>query len=228
MIPLLLAGAGAASTLLSSMFGSNAQDEVNNARQAAYSAERARQGELDTEAAGVNRGALNRYSGFGGQMADRGASLADMFRQAVGSGNVLPGSAMPTTQNEMVANEIARQRSIVDAYGTQQADARGNLQSFGDLMGTIGRGQARDAGTIGQIGGYKKGSAGVNQLELNAANHAGDSERQLSDLFAGLGKVALTAGLGGSFAPLAAAATPAATAANVFATGASPFLTYGR
>ncbi|MGO3928143.1 hypothetical protein [Rhodopseudomonas pseudopalustris] len=195
MLPLLLAGAGAGSTLLSSMFAGTAQDEVNNARLGVNSAERARQQALDMEASGINSGALNRYAGFGTLLADRATKLSDMYRSAVGGGTALPGTALPASSSDVVNREIDNKQAIAQAFGLQQGDARGKLQSFGDLLGTISRSQARDAGTLGQIGGYKKGSAGVQALELDAAGHAGDSNKLLADLFGGFGKAGLNAGL---------------------------------
>ncbi|MGO3933455.1 hypothetical protein [Rhodopseudomonas pseudopalustris] len=212
---------------MSSMFAGNAQDEVNSARLAAVNGERTRQQALDTEAAGINSGALARYAGFDTQMVDRAKKLSDMFRSAVGGGEVTPGTALPASSSDVVNREIGNRQEIARMFGLQQGEARGNLQAFGDLLGTISRGQARDAGAIGQIGGYKKGSAGVQALELDAAGHAGDQNKGLADLLAGLGKVGLTAGLSGTFAPLAPAAATAGAQSGVFASGASPFLTYG-
>jgi len=238
MLPLLLAGAGAGSTLLSSLFAGNAQDEVNAARASTFGAERGRQGALDAEAAGVNSGALQRYAGFDTQMADRAKTLGDFYKSAVGAGTVLPGSTVPASTSDLVNREIDNRMAIAKAFGVQQGEAKGNLQSFGDLLGRISLNQARDAGTLSQIGGYKKGSAGVNALEMDAASHAGDSEKQLADLFAGLGKVGLSAGLSGALAPVAAGATAAvgaplnilpaaAQASSAWPTAVSPFLTYG-
>lgn len=234
MVPLLLAGAGAGSTLLSSMFAGNAQDEVNAARMGAVTAERGRQGALDQEAAGINAGALKRYAGFGTQMADNAKTLGDFYKSAVGAGTVLPGTALPLSSSDLVNREIDNRMAIARAFGLQQGEAKGNLQSFGDLLGQISLKQARDAGTLSQIGGYKKGSAGVNALELDAAGHAGDGNKFLADIFGGLGKVGLSAGLSGVFTPAAAAVgapldilPEVAKTGGVFATGAKPFLTYG-
>lgn len=254
MVPLAWAGAGLGSTLLSSMFAGNAQDEVNAARMGAVTAERGRQGALDQEAAGINAGALKRYAGFGTQMADNAKTLGDFYKSAVGAGTVLPGTALPASSSDLVNREVDDRMAIARAFGLQQGEAKGNLQSFGDLLGQINLKQARDAGALSQIGGYKKGSAGVNAFELDAAGHAGDGNRFLADFFGGLGKVGLNAGLGqielldpglnldGSIVgaagptsvggkplvwPAGAVAGDAAVSPSVFKTGSSPLVTYG-
>lgn len=204
MDPLISVGLGAGSTLLSSMFGSNAQDAVNAERLRVTQAERQRQQALDAEASGINARALNRYGGFDTQLGKRGLELADLYRTAsVPGGSAtssgVPQVALPAASSDLIAREIAAQGDLARAYVNQQGEALGKLRAFGDLFGGIQRGQARDAGTIGQIGGYKKSSAGVQALELDAANHAGDSQKFMSDIFGGFGKVGLTAGLGQLF-----------------------------
>lgn len=242
MLPLAL-GVGVGGTLLSSLFAGNAQDKVDAARSGVIAAERARQKALDDEAAGINRGAQDRYIGFQGQQDSRAKTLADFFRTPVTTPTTPHTvAALPPSSGGVVQREIDLKRGIADDYVGHQADTLGELRSFGDLMGTIGRAQARDAGTIGQIGSFKKGSAGVQAVELDSAGRAGNKDQMWSDLFGGLGKVGLTAGLAHAFAPAAAAATTTAGAplnilpavaraptelSSVFATGATPFLRYG-
>lgn len=224
--PLLLAGLGVGSSLLSSLFGSSAQDEVNAARNQAIQAERGRQQGFDAEAAKINDTSLGRYSNFDTQQAAKVAQLADLFKTPVVTPNT-PNTvaSLPPVASGQVQREVDMKSGLANDYVNHQADTLANLRSFGDLMGGIGRGQARDAGSISQIGGFKKGSSGVEALELDAAGHAGDGKKAIGDILGGLGKVGLTAGLSGVYSPVAAAGS---APASIFSTGATPFLSYGR
>lgn len=237
MDPITLALLGGGGTLLSSFLNSGAQSSVDAARSGVINAERQRQQGFDAETGKLNDQSLGRYSNFDTQMADKSKQLSDLFRAPVVTPNTqYTGAPLPPAQSDLVRREIAAKTGIADAYVGHQADTLGNLRSFGDLFGGIQRGQAKDAQLIGQVGGFKKGSSGVEQLELDNANRAGNDQKLWADIAGGLGKVALTAGLSGAFAPAAAATAgaPAVAAArfvppaNIFATGASPFLNYGR
>lgn len=190
--PVMLA-LGVGSTLGSMFANSAANSSVNRARQAAYAAERARQAGFDKEADAVNTGAQDRYIGFGDKMAQRGDALGDYFATPANGGPSLPAPSSP-----LVAREIAAQDALARAYGDQQAQALGDLRSFGDLFGDISRLQARDAGTISQIGSFKRGSAGVNAMEMEAAGEAGSKSRLLGDILGGVGRVATAGALSGA------------------------------
>lgn len=103
----------------------------------------------------------------------------------------------PATSSNITTQGEAAQRGKADAYAQQQAGSLGELRSFGDLLGTNTRAQARDAGQIGQIGNFMRGSESVLPMELNAASHAGDTMKTIGGLAEGLGKVGVAAGLGG-------------------------------
>lgn len=252
MDPLTLALIGAGLTGGSSILGFGAQDSVNDARNGVISAERARQLGFDTEAKGVTNQSLGRYGNFDTQQASDAAKLATLFKTPVVTPNtpntIVP---LPAASTNQVQREIDNKTGIADAYVNHQADTLANLRSFGDTFGGIGRGVAQDQQKVGELGSFKKGSSAVEQLELDNANRAGNSEKMWADIAGGLGKVALTAGLGGAFAPAAAAGVDSTGAimgaagptsinglplvgagyappANLFSTGASPFLSYGR
>lgn len=148
---------------------------MQNARDDALAAERIRQQGYDRETDALNAQSQDRYQGFEGQQDQKATELGDYFQSqadsvaatpdTVGAGALLPASNSAIT----VANE-AGARGKARAYTDQQGAALGNLRSFGDLLGGIGREQARDAISIGQIGGFKKGSSSVLHYELEAAN----------------------------------------------------------
>lgn len=184
---LIMSGASAAAN-------ASAASKVAKARQQAYAAERIRQQALDQEAQALNTKSQDRYQNFEGQQTERARSLADFY----GSQNEQPagpngGGAAPTMAPQASSNitvqEEAKQRGQVAQFSHQQADALGNLRAFGDLLGGIGREQAREANKVGQIGNFKQGSANVLEMELEAANSAGNGARMLGDVLGGLGRV---------------------------------------
>lgn len=104
---------------------------------------------------------------------------------------------MPTSTSNIVVKEEAKQRDKARALTDQSGAALGELRAFGDVLGTISRDQARDAGAVGQIGGFKSGSSGVLPFELDEAGRAGDGMKLFGDILGGAGSVATGAGLSG-------------------------------
>ena len=181
---------------------SAAQSAVAKARSNAMTAERYRQRQYDQEADALNAKSQTSYTGFEGQQAEKGKSLGDYFNQqnlsaddkgAMGAGT--PTETQPGVTSNIVLAEQQKQRGKAEAFSNQQGTALGNLRSFGDLMGDLGRSQARDAGYIGQIGGFKKGSSAVLPYELEEANSAGSGLRMLGDIAGAGGKIMTSAGL---------------------------------
>ncbi len=198
MLP-LIAGGGA--TVASMFLNSMAGRKADKAREGVMSAERARQAALDAEADALNKGSRERYVGFEGQQDARAASLSDMYRQPAGT-----NAGMPPMGSDLVAREVEGRLDSAKAFGDQQAGALGNLRSFGDLLGGISRSQARDASLVGQIGGFKRGSASITPYELEEAGHAGDKLKFWADVSAGAGKIGIMNGLSGGVAAGAAGA----------------------
>lgn len=207
MLPLVIAGA--AGTVGSSILNGIGASKADKARSASIAAEMQRQRAFDAEADAINKGARERYVGFGDNMAERAGTLGDMFKSSTVAS--APGG-LPATGSKFVSDVLADRMAATKAYGNQQSEALGELRSFGDLLGEVNRSQARDGGYIGQIGGFKRGSAAVNALELDAASHAGDKYKFWGDVLGGASKVALMAGLGGVAAPAAAGGAAAAGA----------------
>lgn len=245
MDPLTLALIGGGTSLASAFLGNEANDAVNSARANVLNAERGRQQGFDTEAKGVTDQSLGRYANFDQQMGADKARLHTLFTTPD------PGVSTPAYQaaalpaaTGLVQREVDAKKSVADAYGADQADKLAQLRSFGDVMGTAGRGVAEDTGKVGQIGSFKKGSEAVTQYELDNANRAGNTYKFFGDLLGGAGKVALTAGLSPTMAPginadgsIAGAVGATSVGgkplvgssplAGVFGTGTSPFLSYG-
>lgn len=203
--PLTIAGAALlAGSTVANQIGAN---RVARARDNAMAAERIRQGGLDDQAFALNEQSQDRYQDFGDQQADRAGELGQYFTdqqiEADNNASAVAEQVIPQSGSNVVVAEEAKKRGEARAYANQQGEALGNLRSFGDLLGGIGREQARDAGQIGQIAGFKRGSANVLPFELEAANSAGSTAQMFGDILGLGGSVALGAGLSAG-APAAA------------------------
>lgn len=159
-------------------------------------AERIRQNGLDKQADALNVQSQDRYNNFDSQQTDKGQSLAQYFTGQEAAPAAIDQAAPPTSNN-IVVQEQAKQQAKAKASTNQTGSALGELRSFGDLLGGISRLQARDATSVGQIGGFKRGSSNVLGYELDEANNAGNGLKMLGDIAGGLGGVATSSGLGG-------------------------------
>lgn len=210
--------AGVVLTGASAAANSAAQSSVQKARDDAMSAERIRQKGYDQQADATNAHAQGQYEDFQPKQDERATKLGDYFK----SQNAQPVTdagpvAMPASSSNVT--NIATEKASTDAkaFTDKQGASLGQLRSFGDLLGEYGRGTARDAITVGQIGGFKKGSSAVLPYELEAANGKGAGMKTFGDILGGLGKIGVSAGLSG--------ATPfgigAASSGNVANAGAN-------
>ncbi len=196
--------AGIALSAGSAVANSVAQSKIESARNDALAAERIRQNGLDQEAQALNVTSQDRYQGFDDKQDQRGQQLGDYFQgqkvsQAEGNQAAATEQAqgtMPAASGITVA-EDAKQSGKAKAFTDAQGAALGQLRAFGDLLGETGRGQARDASLIGQIGGFKRGSSNVLPYELDAASSAGNGAKAFGDLLNLGGSLAVDAGLSG-------------------------------
>lgn len=213
--------AGVALSGVSYAANAAAQSKVNSARNDAMAAERIRQSGLDKEAAALNLQSQDRYQNFEGQQTDKTQQLADYFTgQQVAEPS--PTDAAAPSSNNIVVQERAKQAAKAKAFTDKTGSALGTLRSFGDLLGDTSRLQARDAGTIGQLGGFKRGSSNVLGYELDAANSAGNGLKLFGDIAGGLGGIGVNAGLsGGTLSGLFSGTTPKVAAAASPGFGAS-------
>lgn len=186
--------AGIALTAGSTVANTIAANQQRKARDSALAAERIRQGKLDRENEALNLTSRERYQDFGTQQDERGSQLADYFTEneanAADANQQAVQAMLPTSGSDITVREEQKQSGLAKAFTDQQGQALGQLRAFGDVLGSIGRDQARDASQIGQINSFKRGSSGILPLELEAANEKGGGARMFGDLL----------GLGGSFA----------------------------
>lgn len=186
--------AGVALTAGSYAANAAAASKVNRARNDALAAERIRQNGLDQEADALNVQSQDRYKDFEGQQEQKAETLGDYFSgQSIAEPTT--AEALPTSSSNVTVREEAKQRGQARDFTNKTGAALGNLRAFGDLLGGIGREQARDASLIGQIGSFKSGSSNVLPLELDAASQKGAGLRMFGDVLGGLGKVGVQAGL---------------------------------
>lgn len=203
--PLTLAGI--ALTAGSTVANSIANNQVQKARNNAMAEERIRQNKFEAEAQGLNTQSQDRYQDFSGQQDAKATELGQYFSdQHIDDANANSAATQemttPQSGSNVVVQEEAKQRAKARDYTNQQGEALGELRSFGDLMGGIGRSQARDAGQIGQIGGFMKGSSNVLPFELEAANGAGNGAKTFGDILGLAGSVTMGKGLGAGANPL--------------------------
>ncbi len=159
-------------------------------------AESIRQRGLDQEAAARNAHAQGQYENVEQQQGERKQELADYYKTQTAAPVDKTGPvAMPASSSNVTVQATDKAKADAKAFTDKQGDALGGLRSFGDLMGTLSRGTARDAGYIGQIGGFKKGSSAVLPYELEAANGRGAGMKMFGDVLGGLGKIGTAAGL---------------------------------
>lgn len=193
--------AGIVLTAGSTVANTIAANKVDKARADAMAAERIRQGKLDQEAEALNVASRDRYTDFGDKQTERGTELGDYFTEknaAAAADNQQAVDAMlPTSGSNITVQEANKQSGLAKAFTDQQGQALGNLRSFGDVLGTIGRQQARDAGSVGQVNSFKRASSGITPLELEAANGAGNGAKLFGDILGLGGSLALNKGLSG-------------------------------
>lgn len=190
--------AGVALSGASALANSSAASSAASARNKALAAERERQAGLDAEMNALNATSRDRYVNFEGQQEAKGQALGDYFKgQAQPQDEVNASAALPRSNSGLVVAEENRARGEAREFTNQQGEALGELRSFGDLLGGISRLQARDAASVEQLGGFKKGSSSILPYELDAASQKGAGAKMLGDILGGAGSIATNAGING-------------------------------
>lgn len=195
--PILLASAALA--VGSAVANTVARNEQTRARNDVLAAERIRQSGYDAEAAALNNASRERYVDFVPQQDAQAARLGEILStQVAPDPNSAAGTVMPSSSSNVVNQELGKQRDKAQAFVDQQAGAKADMRSFGDLLGNISINQARDASKVGQIGRFKIGSNNIMPLELGEAAKAGDGWLLLGDILGGASSVGVSAGVNGA------------------------------
>jgi len=201
--------AGAVASVGSTIANNNAANQAASARNATLAAERVRQGELDTQAQTLNTRSQDRFQDAGAKTEAKKQALGDYFAAPQTAGVANEAMGLPEVSNNIVTREMAKQSDAAQGFVGQQGQSLAAMRAFGDFLGDTSRMQGRDASEVGQIGGFKRGSANIMPLELDAAAQQGAGARFLGDILGGIGGVALNAGLtGGTLGGGGAAVAP--------------------
>lgn len=153
-----------------------------NAIAGTINSERARQKKLDEEAFAVNDRSRDQYQGAEGNIADRSGELADMYMDATETAPTTPIGALPQSDSNLVVSGDIAQGEKTRLGTMDDARRRADFQSFGSYFGDMNRTQARGAGEIGMLGGFKRGSSSVLPSELDVAAMKGKNWMMLGDL----------------------------------------------
>lgn len=189
--------AGAIASVGSTIANNNAANQAASARNATLAAERLRQGELDTQAQTLNARSQDRFQDAGVKTQAKQQALGDYFAAPQTAGAANEAAGLPEVTNSVVTREMAKKSGGAQGFVGQQGQALAEMRAFGDFLGDTSRMQGRDASEVGQIGGFKRGSANIMPLELDAAAQQGAGARLFGDILGGIGGIALNAGLTG-------------------------------
>lgn len=188
--------AGIALSVGSTVAHQAAAGQVERARNDAIGVERQIQKQFDNQTFDLNDTAQDRYTTFGADMGAKEQQLGDYLAQqtlAEPTGN----AALPSSTSNIAVREEASQRADARQRTDENAANLARLRSFGDLLGEFGRSDARDAGSIAQIGGFKMGSSNILPYELEHAQSAGDGMSMFGNILGVGGQAMTSAGLGG-------------------------------
>lgn len=214
----------AAALLAGSVAAQNAAAKKSaKARSRALEADLIRNRQLRDEQYSLNEKARQGFDNVQGQMDQKASTLAGLYETA--AREALPAApVMPDTTSSITVQEQNKQNTKAKAFTDQQAAARAELRSFGDVLGDANMNLGRQASLVNQLQGFQRGNSAVLPLELQAAALKGSGLRQLGDLLRGAGTIALSAGLAGAMAPTAAGAAGSSAQASYAAGSTGPGL----
>lgn len=217
-VPLLVAGAIAAAAGTAAKFFGEKQAE--RARERTFNAERDRQEKLSGQQTERFQDSLNRTqemaspAAMAAAAAAREGSLAAAIVPQGERGSYLPGSSSAPS---VVAAASDRAGAESAATSSQFARAMAALAGTGDQMQDLNIGIGRNSQQIGQIGGFKAGSMGVLDSEMQAASAKGGFLRGIGGLAQQLGMAAMSSGAGAGGSAAGAAKSVARSAARSYA-----------
>lgn len=190
------AALGVGSQVMSAYQNNKAQSKVISARNKALEADRQKQAALAAEAKGVNDNTLKNFTlqnQEAGRIAEAEKSLA------VASGSDVAGDYVTGKSSEpsVVDSEIARQIGDAIRSGKTYARTSANLGSYGRQQFNNGVALTDGATNIDRINNFSRGNSALLPSQLAAANNKGSGNRLSSDLFGGIGDIALAYSMNG-------------------------------
>lgn len=178
LLPLALMAAGTFAKYLG-------EKKAERAREQTFNAERDRQKAMTDEQQARFQDSLGRTQDLldpamqQAAQQKRESSLASVIVPANANGSYMPGSSSAPA---IVAGAADKVNAEGAASSSQLARALAALGATGDQMQGLNIGIGRDAQQIGQIGGFKAGSAGVLDAEMQAAAQKGAFLRGIGGL----------------------------------------------
>lgn len=192
MLPLALAALFAVGSTVANNIAAN---KVASARNNALQAQRTRDRMKDEETQALQAQSEGRYDETPQQMDEKRVQIGD-YLSSVGNATAAP-ALLPASTSTITVQEQGKQGGKATAFTKQQADAKANLRSFGDILGAANRGQAEDLAKIGMLNGFRRGDQGALGLELEAASQKGQQARFIGDLFKMGAQAAMMYGMSG-------------------------------
>ena len=194
-LPLIAAVAGTGGSVLAN---SAAQSERDEERRRVMAAEAARQSNYDRQIGDLNDGMVGRFDKFGKKQGRSVADLESLYSKE--SAEVPTGlSGAPAPTGDVITQQGEKSAAETSKGLDKQAENRAELRGVGDTLGQTGFANARDAGAIGTLAGFKQGSSAVLPHRLEAANQAGSGLQLIGDIFSGIGGLGMTAATAGGF-----------------------------
>lgn len=160
------------------------QKQAGDAQMNRWQEERSRQQRFSQEQQGHFEDSLARAGAVASPEAERAAAerreatLASVIRPE-SPASYLPGSS---SANEVVRTAGERAGAEQRAQSEALADALGRLGGTGDQLLEANIQNSRNAGRIGQVGSFMRGSAAAGEAEVRAAAHKGAALRNLGAL----------------------------------------------
>lgn len=190
----ILAAAGAGAQY----FG---QKKADHALTKTFNTERARQQSFQQDQVARFKDSLSSV----GNLADpnaQAAAAADRLAAFTGvtqDANPVASGYLPTAASapQVVATAGGRAGAKSSAATATLARALANMSGFGDLQQRTNIDIGRNDQSIGQIGGFMRGSLDALQPELDAAKTRGGNLRMLGSLAQSIGTSMISGGLGG-------------------------------
>ena len=217
-LPLALLAAGTGTKLIADRQARKAVASVGRR-------ENARQEALQKEALSLaeqNRDKFTRGAADGG-LADAIAQRMAMYQRSDAGEIPVEIALGPTgdSGDQRVLGAVAEATSRGRAAAGAEGNARARLNSLGDWLQGATLEAGRNTNQIGTLANFGRASAGVNQLELAAAQQKGGGLRALGDMLTLAGSVAAPAAAGFGAGSTAAAGTTLNGAAAVPSVGGS-------
>jgi hypothetical protein len=194
LIGLGLMGAGAGAQY----FG---QKKADHALTKTFNREQDRQHAFQQDQVAKFQDSLNSVGNLADPAAQEAAAANRLaaFKNVTQDTNPVASGYLPTTSSapQIVATAGERAGAKSAAATGSLAKALAAMSGFGDLQQKTNIDIGRNDQSIGQIGGFMRGSLGALQPEMDAAKTRGGNLRMLGGLAQSIGQAMLSGGMGG-------------------------------